>query len=94
MHFVHPPMLIVGAGSVGLVAALTLLQKDISVRIIDKDLHPRIGQRGSRIWPRSLELYNFLDVSDVNNLGIAAPLRSYKPGTLEPVKDSSMVLHI
>ncbi|KAG2158751.1 FAD binding domain-containing protein [Suillus bovinus] len=95
MHSVHPPVLVVGAGPVGLVAALTLLQNDISVRIIDKDPHPRIGQRGSGIWPRSLELYNFLDVSEVNSLGKAAPLlRSYKPGTLEPVKDSSMVPHV
>ena len=31
-------------------AALTLLQNGISVRIIDKDPHPRIGQRGAGIW--------------------------------------------
>jgi hypothetical protein len=35
---------------VGLVAALTLLQNGISVRIIDKDPHPRIGQCGAGIW--------------------------------------------
>ncbi|KAG2362728.1 FAD binding domain-containing protein, partial [Suillus spraguei] len=81
-----------GAGPVGLVAALTLLQNDISVRIIDKDPHHRIGQRGAGIWPRSLELYNFLDITEVNSLGRPAPLiRSYKPGTLEPLKVSSMV---
>ncbi|KAG1882172.1 FAD binding domain-containing protein [Suillus subluteus] len=82
----------VGAGPAGLVAALTLLQNGISVRIIDKDPHHRIGQRGAGIWPRSLELYNFLDVSEVNGLGkLAPPVRSYKPGTLEPLKNSSMV---
>ncbi|KAG2035873.1 FAD binding domain-containing protein, partial [Suillus americanus] len=81
-----------GAGPAGLVAALTLLQNGISVRIIDKDPHHRIGQRGAGIWPRSLELYNFLDVPEVNSLGKPAPpVRSYKPGTLEPLKDSSMV---
>lgn len=95
MNSVHPPVLVVGAGPVGLVAALTLLQNGISVRIIDKDPHPRIGQRGAGIWPRSLELYNFLDVSEVNDLGKPAlPIRSYKPGTLEPLKTSSMVPHV
>ncbi|KAG2043498.1 FAD binding domain-containing protein, partial [Suillus americanus] len=92
MHSVHPPVLVVGAGPVGLVAALALLQNGVSVRIIDKDTHHRIGQRGAGIWPRSLELYNFLDVSEVNDLGKPVPPnRSYKPGTLEPLKDSSIV---
>ncbi|KAG1793055.1 FAD binding domain-containing protein [Suillus plorans] len=95
MNSVHPPVLVVGAGPVGLVAALTLLQNGIPVRIIDKDHHPRIGQRGVGTWPRSLEVYNFLDVSEVNSLGKSPPpIRSYKPGTLEPLKDSSMVPHL
>ncbi|KAG2051896.1 FAD/NAD(P)-binding domain-containing protein [Suillus hirtellus] len=95
MTSVHPPVLVVGAGPVGLVAALALLQNGIPVRIIDKDHHPRIGQRGVGTWPRSLEVYNFLDVSEVNSLGKSPPpLRSYKPGTLEPLKDSSMDPHM
>ncbi|KAG2747567.1 hypothetical protein P692DRAFT_201932749 [Suillus brevipes Sb2] len=95
MDSVHPPVLIVGAGPVGLVAVLTLLQNGISVRIIDKDPHPHIGQRGAGIWLWSLELYNFLDVLEVNGLGKPAPpIRSYKPGTLEPLKESSMVPHV
>ncbi|KAG2048002.1 hypothetical protein BDR06DRAFT_984955 [Suillus hirtellus] len=65
-------------GRVGLVAALTLLQNGISVRIINKDLHPRIGQRGSGMW-----------------ISIVALLvRSYKPGTLEPLQDLSIVPHV
>ena len=40
----------VGAGPVGLVAALTLLQNGIPVRIIDKDPNRRMGQRGPAIW--------------------------------------------
>ncbi|KAG1892972.1 FAD binding domain-containing protein [Suillus fuscotomentosus] len=95
MTSVHPPVLVVGAGPVGLVAALTLLQNGIPVRIIDEDHHPRIGQRGVGTWPRSLEVYNFLDVSEVNSQGKSPPpLRSYKPGTLEPLKDSSMDPHM
>ncbi|OAX43063.1 hypothetical protein K503DRAFT_732282 [Rhizopogon vinicolor AM-OR11-026] len=90
--YTHPPVLVVGAGPVGLVAALTLLQNGIPVRIIDKDPNPRKGQRGPGIWPRSLELFNFLNVPDVNELGQPVPpIRSYKPGTLELLKDSSMV---
>ncbi|KAG2103426.1 FAD binding domain-containing protein [Suillus discolor] len=95
MNSVHPPVLVVGAGPVGLIAALTLLQNGIPVRIIEKDHHPRIGQRGAGMWPRSLEVYNFLDVSEVNSLGKSAlPSRSYKPGTLEPLKGSSMFSHL
>ncbi|KAG2339392.1 hypothetical protein BDR05DRAFT_992038 [Suillus weaverae] len=92
MNSTHPPVLVVGAGPAGLVAALTLLQNGIPVRIIDKDPNPRIGQRGPGIWPRSLELFNFLNVPEVNDLGKpASTVRSYKPGTMEPLGESSMV---
>ncbi|KZT20697.1 hypothetical protein NEOLEDRAFT_829633 [Neolentinus lepideus HHB14362 ss-1] len=50
------PILIVGAGPTGLVAALTLRQNGIPVRIIDKEPKPHFGSRGSGIMPRTLEL--------------------------------------
>ncbi|OJA16660.1 hypothetical protein AZE42_09261 [Rhizopogon vesiculosus] len=85
MHYNHPPVLIVGAGPVGLVAALTLLRNGIPVRIIDKDPNHRIGQRAPGIQPRSLELYNFLDVPEINELANPFPLlRSFTTGTKEP----------
>ena len=49
----------VGAGPVGLVAALTLLQNGIPVRIIEKDPNPRMGQRGPGIW-----VSHFINSSD------------------------------
>ncbi|KAG2153626.1 FAD-binding monooxygenase [Suillus bovinus] len=92
MNSTRPHVLVVGAGPAGLVAALTLLQNGIPVRIIDKDPNPRIGQRGPGIAPRSLELFNFLDVPEVNELGKPMPIvRSFKLGTLESPKESSMV---
>ncbi|KAG0704757.1 FAD binding domain-containing protein [Suillus ampliporus] len=89
MNNIHPPVLVVGAGPVGLVAALTLLQNGIPVRIIDKDLNPHIGQRGPAIWPRTFELFNFLNVQEVNTLGKPIPIiRACKPGTLELLGES------
>ncbi|KAG1801887.1 FAD binding domain-containing protein [Suillus subaureus] len=91
MNPTRPPVLVVGAGPAGLVSALTLLQNGIPVRIIDKDSNPRMGQRGPGIWPRSLELFNFLDVPEVNDLGKPSPImRTYKLWTLEPLTEFSM----
>ncbi|KAG2111975.1 uncharacterized protein F5147DRAFT_744648 [Suillus discolor] len=55
----------------------------------------RASGSGSSKTPRSLELYNFLDVSEVNSRGKSALLvRSYKPGTLEPLQDLSILLDV
>ncbi|KAG1767519.1 hypothetical protein EDD22DRAFT_1006019 [Suillus occidentalis] len=78
MDSVHPPVLIVGTGPVGLVAVLTLLQNSISVRIIDKDPHPRIGQCGAGIWLQSLELYNELLIGDAEGEQFANTFLSTK----------------
>ncbi|KAG1743424.1 FAD binding domain-containing protein [Suillus lakei] len=92
MNHTHPPVLVVGAGPAGLVAALTLLQNDIPVRIIEQSINPRIGQRGPGIWPRSLELFNFLGVSDVNDLAKPFPfIRGYKLGVAEHTHFESVV---
>ncbi|KAH7930838.1 hypothetical protein BV22DRAFT_1124600 [Leucogyrophana mollusca] len=85
------PVLIAGAGPAGLVAALTLLRNGVSVRIIDKESHYRIGQRGPGIFPRSLELFHFLEVPEVDEVGRPLPLlRTYRPGSVEPLKTFPM----
>ncbi|EGN96518.1 hypothetical protein SERLA73DRAFT_184588 [Serpula lacrymans var. lacrymans S7.3] len=81
------PVLIVGAGPSGLVAALTLLRNNIPVRIIDKEPFHKSGQRGPGIHARTLELFHILDVPEVAKVGTPVPpMRTYKPNSLEPLK--------
>ncbi|KAF5350212.1 hypothetical protein D9758_007860 [Tetrapyrgos nigripes] len=56
------PVLIVGAGPTGLVLALTLLRNNVPVRIIEKQPKYQIGQRGSGIQSRTLEVYKVLGI--------------------------------
>ncbi|PCH36573.1 monooxygenase [Wolfiporia cocos MD-104 SS10] len=55
-------VLIVGGGLTALATALTLAKNGISIRIVQKDDHFHIGQRGAGIQPRTLEYYNLLGV--------------------------------
>jgi len=88
------PVLVAGAGPSGLVAALTLLQNNIPVRIIAKELEYRLGQRGSGVWPRTFEVFHFLRAWEVHDSARAVPpVREYKPGTLEPAKTFTMFSH-
>ncbi|KAF9219598.1 hypothetical protein BS17DRAFT_804337 [Gyrodon lividus] len=85
-------VLVAGAGPAGLVAALTLLQNDIPVRIIDKEPQHRIGQRGTGIWPRTFEVFHFLRVPEIHAMARPVlPVREYKPGTIEPTKTFLMM---
>ncbi|KAF8840825.1 hypothetical protein BDN67DRAFT_929567 [Paxillus ammoniavirescens] len=86
-----PPVLVVGAGLAGLVAALTLVKNGIQVRIIEKSVEHRRGQRGAGIAPRSLELYRFLGVSEIEERACPLPLlRTYHQGGVEPLETLSM----
>ncbi|KZT05390.1 monooxygenase [Laetiporus sulphureus 93-53] len=87
------PVLIVGAGPVGLLLALTLLKNGTSVRIIDKLPSYHVGSRGAGVMPRSLELYNYLGVlPDMQAEGASLmPIRVYKlPGGVEVLKEFNM----
>ncbi|KAF8712021.1 hypothetical protein AX14_013156 [Amanita brunnescens Koide BX004] len=89
------PVLVVGGGPSGLAAALTLLRNRIPVRIIDKEPHHRIGQRATGLWPRTFEVFHFLDVPEIHDRSTPAiPFREYKPGTLEIVKEFEMFKYI
>ncbi|KAJ6597584.1 monooxygenase [Mycena vulgaris] len=81
-----PSVLIAGAGPSGLILALVLLQNGVSVRIIDKEPHHRIGSRGSGVQPRTLELYDILGIlPDLKKEGEYLPsMARYKPGEIEP----------
>ncbi|TFK51511.1 hypothetical protein OE88DRAFT_1554943 [Heliocybe sulcata] len=84
------PVLVVGAGPTGLVAALTLRQNGIPVRIIDKEPKPQFGSRGQGIMPRTLEVYHFLGVlPEILKRAVPLPInRWYKlPGGREVVKE-------
>ncbi|KIY53598.1 hypothetical protein FISHEDRAFT_33020 [Fistulina hepatica ATCC 64428] len=54
----------VGAGPTGLVLALALAKNGVPVRVIDKLVTPRIGQKGPGIQPRTQDVYQFLGVLD------------------------------
>ncbi|EIW80818.1 hypothetical protein CONPUDRAFT_166212 [Coniophora puteana RWD-64-598 SS2] len=81
------PVLVVGAGPVGLVAALTLARNGIPVRIIDKltSFHP--GSRGPAIQPRTQELLHQLGAEDMLRATIKMPpIRTYAYGTMDVLK--------
>ncbi|KAK0489306.1 hypothetical protein IW261DRAFT_1414669 [Armillaria novae-zelandiae] len=69
----------VGGGPSGLSLALALIQNGVSVRVIDKLPTFRVGQKGSGIQPRILELYKLLGVlPDIQKkAGIPQPKLQY-----------------
>ncbi|KAI6105245.1 hypothetical protein EDD16DRAFT_1747722 [Pisolithus croceorrhizus] len=81
------PVLVVGAGPTGLAAALTLAQNNVPVRIIEKEVQHRRGQRGPGIQPRTLEVFHFLRVPEVNERStFIPPLQEYNKGSLDALK--------
>ncbi|KAK0489261.1 FAD binding domain-containing protein [Armillaria novae-zelandiae] len=75
-------VLIVGAGPSGLSLALALVQNGVTVRVIDKLSTYRVGQRGSVVQPRILELYKLLGaLHDFQKKGgLVSPMVHYLPG--------------
>ncbi|KIA59816.1 FAD-dependent monooxygenase [Nocardia vulneris] len=67
-------VLIAGAGPTGLTLAIDLARRDIPVRIVDQATEFFAGSRGDGIQPRTLEVFDDLDVLDaVLAAGRSAP---------------------
>lgn len=58
------PVLVVGAGPVGLVAAIELARRGVDVRVVDAAARPAPGSRGKGLQPRSIEALDDLGVAD------------------------------
>lgn len=58
------PVVVVGAGPVGLVLACELLQQDVPVRILDASRGHSPHSRATVVWPRLLELLHRIGVSE------------------------------
>jgi 2-polyprenyl-6-methoxyphenol hydroxylase-like FAD-dependent oxidoreductase len=75
------PVLVVGAGPVGMVMACGLLRHDIPVRIIDSAPSTTVHSRAVIMWPRSLELLRGVGVSEeLSELGEHIDAVSYYSG--------------
>lgn len=59
---VHPEVLVVGAGPVGLTAAIELRRRGVACRIIDPLLEPPQYAKAVGIQPRSLEVFESMGV--------------------------------
>lgn len=70
-----PPVLIVGAGPVGLAAALFLTRRGVVVRILDAEPAPRTTSRALGVNPRTLDLLEETGVTDAI-LAEAQPIRA------------------
>ncbi|MGK8556837.1 FAD-dependent monooxygenase [Nocardia gipuzkoensis] len=69
------PVLVAGAGPTGLTLALDLARRNIPVRIVDKAATFFAGSRGDGIQPRTLEVFDDLEVLDaVLAAGMPTPL--------------------
>lgn len=73
-------VLIAGAGPAGLTVAIDLARRGVAFRLIDRLNQPFNGSRGKGIQPRTLEVFEDLDIADrVAALGgLYPPLREYQ----------------
>jgi 2-polyprenyl-6-methoxyphenol hydroxylase-like FAD-dependent oxidoreductase len=58
----HSDVIIVGAGPTGLTLACDLARRGVPLRIVDKAAEPFTGSRGKGVQPRTLEVFDDLDI--------------------------------
>ncbi|KAI6003386.1 hypothetical protein EDC04DRAFT_1022146 [Pisolithus marmoratus] len=86
------PVLVVGAGPTGMIAALTLARNNVPVRIIEQEPQHRRGQRGATIQPRTFEVFHFLHVPEIHERATTfLLLQEHDRGSLEPRNTFPMV---
>ncbi|MEU1607193.1 FAD-dependent monooxygenase [Micromonospora matsumotoense] len=78
------PVLIVGAGPAGLVAAAELARRGVDVRLVEQSAAPFPGSRAKGIQPRTLEVFESLGVVEevISSGGPFPRWRSYRAGRL------------
>ncbi|KAI6021934.1 FAD binding domain-containing protein [Pisolithus marmoratus] len=75
-----------------MIAALTLARNNVPVRIIEREVQHRRGQRGPGIQPRTFEVFYFLHVPEIHERATPfPPLQEHDRGSLEPRNTFPMV---
>ncbi|KAI6033336.1 FAD binding domain-containing protein [Pisolithus marmoratus] len=86
------PVLVVGAGPTGMIAALTLARNNVPVRVIEKEPQHRRGQRGPAIQPRTFEVFHFLQIPEIHERATPfLPMQEHNRGSLDPLHTFLMV---
>ena len=67
---------IIGAGPVGIALASELIRHGLSVRILDKEPHPKDYSRAPVFWPRAQEALDLMGVLPLWD-GMSAPLTHF-----------------